>query len=553
MSAAHVWTQSATAPDGSDATTGSSTNAEAEPVQAEPEDKAAKPGRAKVGRAMAIAQYGFGGTPVTIEASINSGIPGIDVVGLPDASVSEAKKRVRAAISNLGIGLSQQRITVSLSPGDVRKEGTGFDLGIAIAILSAEGRVPTDTSNIVFCGELGLDNRLHPVSGVLPTVLAAKAAGVAMVAVPWANEAEARIASDMRILAANDLARVVNVLGGTVAGPHLAAVVKQPARARPSAAVHDLAEVKGQDAARFALEVAAAGGHHMLMTGSPGAGKTLLAECMPSILPPLTEDEACQVLSVRSIIGTLDEQDDLDVLPPFEAPHHTSSRAALLGSVNKKSVGIVARANYGVLFLDEAPEFDRNVLEGLREPLDGGMLSLAQAGGTMRVPARFQLIAAANPCACGASGAAGSRCVCSSQQRRRYRQKLSAPFLDRIDIQMDIMPVAVGDVAVGLPAESSASVAVRVARARAAQRSRYEGCTWGLNARTPGEFLRSSFKLTHAQTAPLERAMDSGRLTMRGYDRVLRLAATIADLDGRERPQRTDLMAALGLRMREGS
>jgi len=307
-----------------------------------------------VGRSTAVALWGTQGTPIAIEASINSGLPGIDVVGLPDTSVNEAKKRVRASVANLGFAMSAQRITVNLSPASVKKYGTNFDLGIAVAILQAERRIPQATDRVVFCAELGLDSRLHPVNGVVPTLIAAKQAGLTTVVVSQANEKEARMLTGLNVFSANSLGEVVNHFGGDVQVPQLPPVERHSSKARKPLSVNDLSQVQGQDEARYALEVAAAGGHHILMIGSPGAGKTMLAGCLPGLLPALSEEQAIESFSLRSIDGTLNPEHGLDTTPPFEAPHHSTTSAAMVGGSKPTSIGVFSRAHRGVLFMDES-------------------------------------------------------------------------------------------------------------------------------------------------------------------------------------------------------
>ncbi|WP_295689718.1 YifB family Mg chelatase-like AAA ATPase [uncultured Brevibacterium sp.] len=506
------------------------------------------------GRTTAVALHGISGTPVSIEASVNDGLPGIDIVGLPDASVTESRKRIRAAISNLGITLTSRRVTVNLSPGGVKKVGTAFDLGIAVAILEAEGKIPADRARgIVHIGELGLDGRIHPVRGVLPSVLAGLRAGATRFVVPAANAEEAGLVDGAEVRGAANLADVVTMLGGEIDDPGLPAIELPEAAALPPPDVHDLAEVQGQDDARFALEVAAAGGHHLLMTGTPGAGKTLLAGCLPGLLPPLDVDEACEVVALRSLDGTLDPAAGLDRTPPFEAPHHRTSASAMVGGSRPGSIGVFSRAHRGVLFMDEAPEFRRDVLEALRQPLENGRCDIHRAWGSVVLPSRFQLVLASNPCPCGAGVGGSTRCRCTPLDRRRYRGRLSGPLLDRIDIQLEMLPLVAADLHATSPREDTATVAARVARARELQAHRYAGLPWSLNAQAPGAWLRETFDFRRTETAPLDTALERGGITMRGYDRVVRIATTLADLAGRTRPQGDDLLSALVLRIRETS
>lgn len=506
-----------------------------------------------VGRSTAVALWGTQGTPISIEASINNGLPGMDVVGLPDTSVNESKKRVRAAISNLGYAMSSQRITVNMSPASVKKYGTSFDLSIAVAVLQAEDRIPGPTDRVVFCAELGLDSRLHPVNGVVPTMYAAKRAGFSSVVVAKANESEAQLVSGLTVLAANTLAEVVNHFGGHIPVPNLPPVNRPAKPDHQAPDTRDLAEVQGQEEARYALEVAAAGGHHVLMVGSPGAGKTMLAGCLPGLLPPLSEDEAVEALSLRSIDGTLSPETGLIRTAPFEAPHHKTTSAAMVGGSKPTAIGVFSRAHHGVLFMDEAPEFSRDVLEALRQPLENGRCEIGRAWGSVTLPAQFQLVLAANPCPCGSAVGDGRACRCTPMAKRRYRDRLSGPLLDRIDIQLDMLPLSATDLYTNATQESSRSVAGRVAEARQIQRERFNQQPWSLNARAPASWLRTSFKFTPAETALLDTALDRGELTMRGYDRIVRIATTVGDLNGHDRPTADDLATAYTLRVGDRS
>ncbi|WP_084500243.1 YifB family Mg chelatase-like AAA ATPase [Brevibacterium album] len=528
---------------------------EALPATALPEGRAPSEARTRrIGRTEAIALAGLDGTPVVVEASANAGIPGIDIVGLPDAAVSESRKRIRAALHNMGVTIQTLRYTVSLAPGSVRKVGTGFDLAIAVAILEVEGCLdPAAVRGAVFCGELGLDGRVLPFPGVLPTVVSGMRAGFRRFVVPAGCAEEAGMVPGAQIVPAVSLADCAVTLGAKDIRPAPAEAVRpHPVRHAPRPQIHDLSEVQGQDDARFALEVAAAGGHHLLMMGAPGAGKTLIASCLPGILPPLDPPAAVEVMALRSLAGTLTREDTASALPPFETPHHRTTAAAMLGSSRPNMVGVFSRAHRGVLFMDEAPEFSRDVLEALREPVESGWCRVSRAWGSVTLPAEFQLVMAANPCPCGAGLGPDSACRCTPADKRRYRDRLSGPLLDRVDIRLEMLPVTPADVHAPIPRESSEEVARRVVRAREAQAARYADMPWSTNARAPGAWLRRAFAFSAAETRVLDRALETGALSMRGYDRVVRIAASIADLAGTERPGADELGAALLMRTQEG-
>lgn len=509
-----------------------------------------------LGGTRAVALVGVDGHVVEVEADISPGVVAFVLVGLPDASLVEARDRVRAAVANAGYRLPARRVTVSLSPASLPKAGSGFDLAIAVCVLAAAGALdPASARRSVHVGELGLDGRLRPVRGVLPAVLAARRVGVRDVVVPAANASEARLVPGMRVHAAVTLADVVRRHGGTAlepegggAGAALVPVVDGPARPQ---AVLDLADVVGQPEARWAVEVAAAGGHHLYLLGPPGAGKTMLAARLPGLLPDLGDDEAVEVTAVHSLAGTLDPAAGLLRRPPYEDPHHTATVAAVVGGGSGlPRPGAASRAHRGVLFLDETPEFSPRVLEALRQPLEEGELVVARAHATARFPARFQLVLAANPCPCGLAAGADARCTCTPLARRRYLTRLSGPVLDRVDIRMQVLPVTRGSLALARDEapESTATVAARVARARAAQRERLRGTPYRCNGELPGALLRGRLRLPARVTRPVDASMDTGGVSARGYDRVLRVAWTLADLDGLDRPGVEEVSRALLLR-----
>ena len=443
-----------------------------------------------LGRTQSVALVGLEGHLVDVEADIASGLPAFVLVGLPDTSLAESRDRVKAAAANTGCPVPLQRVTVNLSPASLPKHGSTFDVAIAVAVLGAAGLLDAESSSsVVHLGELGLDGRLRPVRGVLPAVLAAVRAGRPRVVVPHANAAEARLVPGAEVLGAVSLADVVRVHGGrarNAAGEVGAAALPVAAGAAPTRTVGDLADVTGQADARRALEIAAAGGHHLLLLGAPGAGKTMLASRLPGLLPDLQPDEAVEVTAIHSVAGTFDPAAGLVRRPPFEDPHHTASPVSVVGGGSGlPRPGSASRAHRGVLFLDEAPEFATRVLEALRQPLESGELVIARARGVARFPARFQLVLAANPCPCGLSVGKGQDCRCPVMARRRYLARLSGPLLDRVDLQIAVLPVSRVQLASAPTPESTRVVAARVAAARAAQAQRWAGSACASTATSP--------------------------------------------------------------------
>ncbi|MBS0581503.1 MAG: YifB family Mg chelatase-like AAA ATPase, partial [Proteobacteria bacterium] len=466
---------------------------------------------------------------VTVEVHLSGGLPGTSIVGLPETAVKEARDRVRVAIQNAQIEYPARRVTVSLAPADLPKDGGRFDLPIALGILAAAGHVPKEAlARYEFLGELALSGELRSVTGVLPAALKTVHAGRALI-VPRANAAEAALVSAAEVRGADTLLDVLAFLRGAgglpdgVAGE--AANPNDDGRDYP-----DLADVRGQAQARRALEVAAAGAHHLLFAGPPGTGKTMLASRLPGILPPLSEAEALESAAVRSVAGQVVDFRQWK-LRPFRQPHHTASAVALVGGGSIPRPGEISLAHQGVLFLDELPEFDRHVLEVLREPLESGRVAISRAARQAEFPAAFQLVAAMNPCPCGYAGDPSGRCACTPEAIRRYRARISGPLLDRIDLQVEVprVPLAeLGDAAP--PGESSATVRARVVAARERQMTRAGKANAALNARE----LRRDCALSAGDRALLERALDRLGLSARAYHRILRVARTIADLAGSE-------------------
>jgi magnesium chelatase family protein len=497
-------------------------------------------------RTWSVGLTGVEGALVEVEVDMSSGVPGVALVGLPDAVVRQSVDRVRAAVLNAGRDWPLRRTTISLSPAWMPKQGSGYDLALAAAVLAAAGAVPVDAvDELVLLGELGLDGSVRSVRGVLPMVLAAVRAGRRRVVVPAVNAEEASLVERAEVLPAATLSQVLAHLGGTTTlGRHRRGPLP-PAPAGP-----DLGDVVGQAAGRRAVEVAAAGGHHLLLTGPPGAGKTMLAERLAGLLPPLDETAALEVTAIHSVSGTLAPGSPLVTHPVFEAPHHSATVAALVGGGSGViRPGALSRAHHGVLFLDEAPEFPRVVLDTLRQPLERGEVTIARSGRSATFPCRAQLVLAANPCPC-ATAAGDVACTCSPRDRRRYQRRLSGPLLDRVDLRVELPPVTRAAWLDGLgEPEDTATVAARVRAARAVAAARLGPVGLAVNSQVSGRMLRERFVVPRPALALAERALERGLLSVRGMDRVSRVAWTLADLAGRPVPDPDDVAEALGMRL----
>jgi magnesium chelatase family protein len=500
-------------------------------------------------KVVSVGLVGVRGHLVEVEVDLANGVPTVVLSGLPDTALNEARDRVRAAIVNSGQSWPNRRITINLLPAALPKHGTSFDLAVACAVLAGAGLLPPAALHgVALIGELGLDGSVRPVRGVLPMVLAVARAGVRRVVVPAGNAAEAALVPGVTVRATGSLHQLVGFLLGT---DRLLDPLPPPPQVERGGA--DLADVVGQQRGRRALEVAAAGNHHMAMVGPPGAGKTMLAQRLPSILPELDDDAALEVTALHSVAGLLPAGAPLLRRPPFQAPHHTASVPALVGGGSGLArPGALSLAHRGVMFLDEAPEFSARALEALRQPLEDGVVCLRRAHGAADFPARVQLILAANPCPC-AKPSGDTACECTALVRRRYLGRLSGPLRDRVDVQVVLPPLTAAHLLEeGVVSEPSAVVAERVARARAAATARWARFGWRSNAEASGAVLRTPpWRLPAGVLAPLRRAMDSGGLSARGYDRILRMMWTIADLDGRDRPDEGDANEASELRQGE--
>ncbi|WP_127793678.1 YifB family Mg chelatase-like AAA ATPase [Agromyces sp. LHK192] len=516
-----------------------------------------------VARTRSVALLGMTGSIVEVEADLSSQLPGLVIIGLPDAALGEARERVRSAATNAGCPLPQRRLTVNLSPASLPKHGSGFDLAVALACLAAAGQVdPDSVAKVVHLGELGLDGRVRPVAGILPAVVAASRAGFTTVMVPSANAEEASLVPGVDVIAVGSLLEAAVRHGGEGDADLLDAFRTMPTEQRPApariggaasevAAAADLADVTGNTDAVEALLAAAAGGHHVFLGGPPGAGKTMLASRLPGILPDLDPESALEVASLRSLAGE-PPMGGLDLRPPFIAPHHTASAAAMVGGGSRViRPGAAPRATHGVLFLDEAPEFASSVLDVLRQPLESGTIRIHRANAVATFPARFQLVLAANPCPCGQYGLKHGECTCAPVARRRYLARLSGPLMDRIDVQVWVPRITSAIRLDGEPPGiTSATAKERVGVARATAAERLAGTPWRTNAEMPGPWLRGAGGLHPGgrATASLDRALERGAVTMRGYDRVLKLAWSICDLDGATSPGADHVGTALALR-----
>jgi len=507
-------------------------------------------------RTCAAAIHGVSTSLIEVEADLGNGIPGFIILGLPDASLNEARERIKAAARNTGIPLANRKLTVNLSPATLPKYGSGFDLAILIAALAADQQLLASASTL-YLAELGLDGTLRPVPGVLPAVQLAKEHSLDRVIVAEANGNEARLVEGIEVISARHLGQVLEFCGAPkevittyLHHPRPSAAPTQSMLASVGAEQADLELVNGQQEARLALELAAAGGHHLIMVGPAGAGKTMLAKCLPTIMPPLDDAQALEATAVHSITrGAMQQMNQLQRTPPFVAPHHTASLSALIGGGTAQLIpGAITRAHYGILFLDEAAQFNSGVLDALRQPIEEGYINLARAKGHQRLPARFQLILASNPCPCGRNFGTGTGCTCTPMARRRYFARLSGPILDRVDLQVRVNPVNQSQLLSNAPNESSETVRERVLATRQRSQERLRAFSISCNAQIPTQVLRHELKYPARTKAALEQLATRRGLSARGIHRLLRVAWTVADQQQHPTPTHDDLAIAAHLR-----